>query len=125
MITDFYFRGIQDPNYRDDLFASIDQIENTVSQVRMTLLTKKGEVLGEPEFGFDATKYLFEFEGGLNDEIESEIHKQIDDYVMMSKTYDIQATAFTLDSALDPFKAGLGLDVSINGRRSFAVLYDD
>jgi hypothetical protein len=27
----------------------------------MTLFTKRGEVLGEPEFGIDVEKYLFEF----------------------------------------------------------------
>jgi hypothetical protein len=27
----------------------------------MTLFTKKGEVLGEPEFGLEVEKYLFEF----------------------------------------------------------------
>jgi hypothetical protein len=46
-MKDFYFRPVEDPNYKTDIFESINDIENTVSQVRMTLLTRKGEVLGE------------------------------------------------------------------------------
>ena len=90
----------------------------------MTLLTKKGEVLGEPEFGLDVTKYLFEFEGSALEPLEKEADDQIQNYVMMSRQYAIKTGAFTLDDMGDPYKTAIGLDISIDGVRSFAALYD-
>lgn len=124
-MTDFYFRSPSDPNYRANVFECQDDIENTIEQVRMTLLTKKGEVLGEPAFGLDTTKYLFEFEGYPISILEKEAADQIQNYVMMSKILEVVPTAFTLDDISDINKVGLALDVSINGKRTFAVLYQD
>lgn len=124
-MKDFYFRAPGDQNYKADIFESTNDIENTVSQVRMTLLTRKGEVLGEPNFGLDVTKYLFEFEGYPIDILEKEASDQIQNYVMLAKIYEVVPNAFTLDDAGDMFKVGLGLDISIKGKRTFAVLYED
>lgn len=124
-MIDFYFRSTTDPNYISGVFESKNDIENTITQVRMTILTKKGEVLGEPMFGLDATKYLFEFEGYPIDLLEKEASEQIQNYVMLAKKYEIVPTVFNLDDVSDMFKVGLGLDISINGKRSFAALYED
>ena len=90
----------------------------------MTLLTKKGEVLGEPEFGLDVTKYLFEFEGVPLESLEREADEQIHTYVTMSKVYTVISSAFTLDDDIDLYKTALGLDIRLNGRRTFAALYE-
>ena len=110
-MIDFFFRNPTDPNYRPGIYESRDQIENTITQIRMTLLTRKGEVLGEPDFGFDATGYLFEFEGESLNHIEKTADEQIHNYVMMSKIYTIEAKAFTLNELSDIYKAGLGISV--------------
>ena len=91
----------------------------------MTLLTRKGEVLGEPDFGLNTTKYLFEFEGYPLATLEREASDQIQEYVMLSKLYDIRPTAFTLNDLADIYKTGLGISISVNGRSSFAALYED
>lgn len=124
-MLDFFFRDPTDPNYRTGIYESRDEIENTITQIRMTLLTKKGEVLGEPEFGFDATGYLFEFEGESLDNIEKAADEQIHNYVMMSKIYTIVAKPFTLSDISDIHKAGLGITIEVNGIRAFAALYSD
>jgi len=124
-MLDFFFRDPLDPNYRTGIYESSDEIENTITQIRMTLLTKKGEVLGEPNFGFDATGYLFEFEEESLDNIEKSADEQIHSYVMMSKIYTIVATPFTLSDIADVHKAGLGITIAINGVRAFAALYSD
>ena len=124
-MIDFFFRNQLDPNYRIGIYESRDQIENTITQIRMTLLTRKGEVLGEPDFGFDATGYLFEFEGESLNHIEKTADEQIHNYVMMSKIYTIEAKAFTLNELSDIYKAGLGISVEVNGVRAFAALYSD
>ena len=124
-MLDFFFRDPTDPNYRTGIYESSDKIENTITQIRMTLLTRKGEVLGEPNFGFDATGYLFEFEGDSLDHIEKAADEQIHNYVMMSKLFTIEAKAFTLNDLSDSYKSGLGISIEINGNRAFAALYSD
>jgi hypothetical protein len=123
-MIDFYFREPGDPNYIPNQLSCTNDIENTIEQIRMTLLTKKGEVLGEPDFGLDVTKYLFEFEGSALEPLEKEADDQIQNYVMMSRKYAIKTGAFTLDDMGDPYKTAIGLDISIDGARSFAALYD-
>jgi hypothetical protein len=123
-MIDFYFRTPGDPNYVEGITSSTNDLENVATQIRMTLLTKKGEVLGEPNFGFDPTKYLFEFEGFDMKPMEREANSQIEEYVMLSRIYDVRAEPFTLDDTTNLYRMSMGLSVSIQGTRSFATFYE-
>ncbi len=97
-----------------------DDTEEAISQIKMTLLTDKGEVLGEPEFGLEVNKYLFDFETnpfGLSNEANLQIEK----YVASSKIKNIEVSPskFTDDRDRDVFV----LEVNINGNNSFGVFY--
>ena len=50
-VRDFYMRSESDPQFRKDQLEVYDEIEATVDKIKMTLGTKKGEVLGEYNFG--------------------------------------------------------------------------
>jgi hypothetical protein len=120
---DFYFRSPGDPNYVEGIYESNDSLENAIQQVRMVLLTKPGEVLGE-DIGFNSEKYLFEFEGADLTDMEKEANLQISEFVLLSRPYNITAQAFTLDDAADPHKLGLAMGIQINGKSAFATLFD-
>jgi hypothetical protein len=60
-LRDFYTRTGEDPKYLGDRLEVSDELESAIQQVKMTLFTKKGEVLGEPDFGIDLDGYLFEY----------------------------------------------------------------
>ena len=120
---DLYLRAPGDPNYTANTFESNDSLENAIQQVRMVLLTRSGEVLGE-DIGFNSEKYLFEFEFSNLAEMESEANAQIAEFVLLAKPYNIDARVFTLDDLADPYKVGLGLDIKINGESAFATLFD-
>jgi hypothetical protein len=60
-LRDFYIRPEADPAFRPDQLEVYDELESALQQIKMTLFTKKGEVLGEPDFGLEVEKYLFEF----------------------------------------------------------------
>jgi hypothetical protein len=60
-LRDFYTRTMDDPKYLADRVEISDELESAIQQVKMTLFTKKGEVLGEPDFGIDLDSYLFEY----------------------------------------------------------------
>lgn len=60
-LRDFYLRVEADPAFRSGQFEVYDELESALQQIKMTLFTNKGEVLGEPDFGLQVEKYLFEF----------------------------------------------------------------
>ncbi len=79
-LRDFYTRTIEDPKYLDDKVEVSDDLESTIQQIKMTLFTKKGEVLGEPDFGIDLNKYLFEYDidpMSLSHEATSQVNKYV------------------------------------------------
>jgi hypothetical protein len=120
---DLYLRAPGDPNFQEGIFESNDSIENALQQVRMTLLTRPGEVLGE-DIGFNSERYLFDFETLSIEELERDANEQISEYVLLSKPYNITAEAFNISDLADPFKTGLGLDIKVDGKSAFATLFD-
>jgi phage baseplate assembly protein W len=77
---DFYLREENDPAFRPSQLEVYDDLESTIQQVKMTLFTRKGEVLGEPDFGINIEKYLFEFSISpfrLSNDAESQINKYV------------------------------------------------
>ena len=93
-LRDFYFRDQTDPAFRADQLEVYDGLEETLQQVKMTLFTRKGEVLGEPGFGIDVEKYLFEFTVDPF-ALSKEATDQINTYVGESRSRDIKARPAT------------------------------
>ena len=119
---DFYMRDENDPLFRPDQIEVYDEIEACVNQVRMTLLTRKGEVLGEPGFGLDIEGYLFDFEldpFGLSDEAQAQVYS----YVSESKKRRVAIEpSYTTDERQRKMYV---LKITIDGRRNpYAILYD-
>lgn len=79
-LRDFYTRQENDPAFRPEQFEIYDDLESALQQIKMTLFTRKGEVLGEPDFGVDTEKYLFEFDidpFALTKEAGAQINKYV------------------------------------------------
>jgi hypothetical protein len=79
-LRDFYTRTMEDPKYLGDRVEISDELESAIQQVKMTLFTKKGEVLGEPDFGIDLDSYLFEYSVdpmSLSQDATSQINKYV------------------------------------------------
>lgn len=121
-IRDFYTRTEDDPQFREDQVEVYDDLEACVTQVKMTLLTNKGEVLGEPNFGLQIEKYLFDFD--INPfQLSDEANSQMTQYVSESRLRKIDVSpSFTTD---DKDRKIYVLHINIDGKRSpFAVLYN-
>lgn len=91
-LRDLYIRPQTDPAFKADQFEVYDELESTLQQIKMTLFTQKGEVLGEPEFGIEVEKYLFEFD--INPfALTREASNQINTYVLEGKKRNITVRA--------------------------------
>jgi hypothetical protein len=120
-VRDFYMRQQGDPKFRPDQVEVYNEVEALINQIKMTLFTNRGEVLGEPRFGIQVEKYLFEFDidpFGLSAIAES----QVNEYVTLSRSYSIK-----IDPAKIPDRKSnrdvLVLNINIGEDRQFAVLY--
>lgn len=120
-IRDFYMRSEDDPKFVQDQIEVYDELESCISQIRMTLLTNKGEVLGEPNFGVEMERYLFDFE--IDPYALSDIaQEQINAYVTESRKRKIATTPSYLNDERGNKVYVLKVDVE-DAKSPFAILY--
>lgn len=81
-MVEIYNRDPEDPGYKEGQLEITDEVEIAIGQIKMLLLTEKGEVLGDPAFGLGLDSLLFELNLS-EDSIREEIRKQIDVYAPM------------------------------------------
>lgn len=117
-VQEIYIRQPQDPKFNENTLDFSDEIEMLISKILMILNTRKGDVLGDYNFGVSIEDLLFTFE--LSDsELETKILNQIRKYVF-------EAQKFNLELSIKRFRGQVRdivlLDFIIDGRQSFGVL---
>ena len=122
-LRDFYTRTDEDPKYLGDRVEISDELESAIQQVKMTLFTRKGEVLGEPDFGIELDSYLFEYSIDPN-RLGKDATSQINKYVTEARKRQI-----TVSPSLYPDdKANRDIFVLLidipESKNSFAMFYD-
>lgn len=73
---DFYISYLGHPRYENKKIVEEDPINVILQKYEMLILTSKGDVFGQPEFGCNLEEYLFETRLSA-DFIEGEIDSQI------------------------------------------------
>jgi len=79
-------------NTKDGFYSSNTDIRDSVKQsLKMLFLTSKGERIRDIDFGIGVHKFLFEIEQILefNDDLSSEIRRQISKYMPYIKIIDL------------------------------------
>jgi len=111
-------RDPSDPLYSPGILEHSNEIENLIGQIRMILYTKKGDVLGAYEFGYNLEDNLFLFE--LNqDELKNKLLESIYYYCEDAATYGVEVeVSFFKGSVRDICL----IDIIVNGQKSLGVL---
>lgn len=79
-MVEIYNRDPSDPSYKENIVDITQPVEICIGQLKMLLLTNKGEVLGDPKFGLNLEELVFNFE--LSEKtLRDEIHKGLTYYV--------------------------------------------
>ena len=86
-------------------------LEQAKSNIKNLLLTKKGERLGNPEFGSDLTSVIFEQEG---DDIESKVEEAIRSSISRFLPFIIIDEIETAFSDRNPNVVNVSISFSIN-----------
>jgi len=79
-MIEIYNRDPEDPNYDSNVLEITDPIEICIGQLKMMLLTNKGEVLGDPSFGLGLEELIFTMglsQKTLIDEIDLNIRNYV------------------------------------------------
>lgn len=88
MIREIYFRDPTDPRWLPNIIETSSEIEVIINKLRMILMSKRGEVLGEPELGMDLEDMLFDFTFDEN-KVRQSFYAQIQKYVSEQDSYKI------------------------------------
>ena len=122
MMNEIYIRSETDPYFVPGVVDYANDAENVMSQIMMILGTKKGEVLGDYEFGIDLEYVVFNTKRSAN-ELETEIMKQIDNYVRKPSSITISCSV-SFGKSEDGGADYAVVDIYLNGIKSIGFLVD-
>jgi hypothetical protein len=92
-MREIYNRDPNDPMYKSDILEVTDPIEICIGQLKMCLLTTKGEVLGDPAFGMDLESLIFDLqlsEKALTDELNIHLSTYVPIFFDLGGYYNIK-----------------------------------
>ena len=92
-MIEIYNREPGDPNYKSDVLETTDPIEICIGQLKMLLMTIKGEVLGDPSFGLSLEELVFSQElsqKSLTDEINLQLRNYVPMFFQMNGYFDVK-----------------------------------
>jgi len=118
MSVDIYTKLPSDPIFDPNAMEETSELEIFLQSVDMILTTRKGSLLGDPEFGLALDSYLWSFTGGSSG-LKQEIMQQITQYTYSERTisYDIEVN-FISGNVYD----SILVDVIIDGTKMAGYL---
>ena len=118
MSREIYMRDPTDPQYKEGIMEVNDEVEMLVSQIKMIMLTRPGEVLGAPDFGVALEDQLFSF--NVNEyALKSMLSDQVAKFVPLSEKYHVK---FNINFARGTVRDICIIDVVINDSPLFGIL---
>jgi len=92
-MREIYNRDPLDPNYNPYQLETTDPTEICIGQLKMLLLTNKGEVLGDPKFGLNLEDLIFNLElseSSIRKELDLSLRVYVPLFLALGGTYDLQ-----------------------------------
>lgn len=107
-MREIYNRDPLDPDYNPYQLETTDPTEICIGQLKMLLLTNKGEVLGDPKFGLNLEDLIFNLElseTSIRKELDLALRVYVPLFAILGGTYELQFYVGTLrDIATLDFK---------------------
>jgi|JI61114BRNA_FD_contig_31_5616341_length_664_multi_2_in_0_out_0_2 phage baseplate assembly protein W len=118
MSREIYTRDPNDPNYKEDSLETSDEIETLLGQLRMILLTNRGEIIGAPNFGVSLEETIFSLD--YNEyAIRSALNDQLLMFCPLANKFDVK---FDVKFAKGTVRDICLIDIYLNGDKAFGVL---
>lgn len=120
MIYDIYSREASENKFSSDVIEVTDELSQLVLKIENTLFSRKGEVLGVPDFGCNLDDLVFSIV--LNEAVvQQKINSQIQSYCIPDGTkfnVDTRVSFFSMEG-----RKGALVDIFINENRVIGALF--
>lgn len=83
---EIYIKTVEDPNHEPNKLHVEDEIQQLITQIETILFTRKGDVLGMPDFGCSLEDMLFTL-GFAEYKIKQEIRSQLNAYCPLANKH--------------------------------------
>lgn len=118
-MKEFYFREEEDELFEPDVYETTDEREILITQIKNTLLTDHGNVIGAYKFGGNIWNYLYEFRYN-KDSMLSYLTQQIKTYSEVARGYDLELGIKRIPD--ERFRDAGIIDVKLNGKSYFGLI---
>lgn len=86
---EFYIKAKGDPNFDRNKLESSSEISKILTQIELILFTRRGDVMGNPEFGANLEDYVYSL--SYNDYLlKNIVAEQIYRFVPLARKYNIE-----------------------------------
>jgi hypothetical protein len=118
MIKDLYIINQNEPGYDAFKIEERDSVRILLQKIKMIMFTRKGEILGEPQFGISLEDLLFEL-GFSSNELRKAFDQQLAAYVPEAASFDLKLNVnFVPGTARDVAY----IDIYVNGTKAFGLV---
>jgi hypothetical protein len=114
---EFYIKNIGEPNYKPDALQQDAELSMLLTQIETVLFTRKGEVLGAPDFGANLEDHVYELR--YNDyQLKKIIDEQLNAHVPLARKYSVDVTVEMVEDAT---RHAMFLDITVDSRFQLGV----
>lgn len=114
---EFYVKDIGEPNYQPDKIQQDAELSMLLTQIETVLFTRKGQVLGNPEFGANLEDYVYSFR--YNDYmIKKVLVEQLNMFVPLAQKYNVDVG---VDFVENSDHHVMFLDITVDSRFQLGV----
>lgn len=79
-ISEIYSKISTEAFFESDRLEVKDEIETIIGKIRTLMFTRRGDVLGNPDFGVDVESYIFETffdQNGITNDLRNQMYRYI------------------------------------------------
>jgi enolase len=114
---EFYVKEIGEPNFSPDKLQQDAELSMLMTQIETMLFTRKGDVLGDLDFGASLEDYVYELR--YNDfQLKRVINEQLNKYIPLAQKYNVE---LEIDYAEEVDRHAVFLDITVDSRFQLGV----
>jgi len=118
MLKEIYIINQNEPGYDSNAIEESDSVRTLVQKIKMILFTRRGDVLGDPNFGISLEDLLFEFGFSAN-ELRMKFDEQLAAYAPEYTSFDLK---FDINFVPGTVRDMAYIDIYVNGSKAFGLV---
>jgi hypothetical protein len=118
MLKEIYIINQFEPGYDSFKIEERDSVKALVQKLKMIMFTRKGDVLGDPNFGISLEDLLFELGFSAN-ELRMAFDQQIAAYIPEAAEFDLKLDINFVPGTVRDFAY---IDIYVNGTKAFGLV---